>query len=94
VLVILAASLAGNSLAVRQLQEPAPPAAQSESQQESPARVRELQAVTQGLLLKRVNPEYPRKARKQHIQGTVVLNAKISKDGDIVDLSVVSGRWK
>jgi len=47
--------------------------------------------VTTGLLIKRVNPEYPEKARKKRIQGTVVLRAVISKEGDIIDLSAVSG---
>lgn len=38
-----------------------------------------------------MTPKYPKKARKQHIQGTVILTAKISKNGDITDLQVVSG---
>jgi len=53
--------------------------------------VRLEQGVTRGLLIKKVNPEYPKKARKERIQGTVVLHAKISAEGNIADLSVVSG---
>jgi protein TonB len=53
--------------------------------------VRVSQGVTSGLLLKRVNPKYPPKARENGIQGTVVLHAVISKEGDVVDLTVVSG---
>jgi len=53
--------------------------------------VRVSQGVTSGLLIRKVNPVYPKKARKKHIQGVVILAAKISKDGDIVGLSVVSG---
>ena len=49
------------------------------------------QGVTQGLLVKRVNPKYPKEARKEGIQGVVILTAKIGKHGDIADLSVVSG---
>jgi protein TonB len=57
----------------------------------TPQRVRVSQGVTSGLLLKRVNPKYPPKARANGIQGTVVLHAVISKEGDVVDLTVVSG---
>jgi TonB family protein len=31
------------------------------------------------------------KAREKHIQGMVILKAEISKEGDVTDLSVVSG---
>lgn len=47
--------------------------------------------IVAGLLLNRVAPAYPKKARKQHIQGTVILEATITKNGDIADLRVVSG---
>jgi TonB family protein len=47
--------------------------------------------VTVGMLLKKVQPEYPRSAKPAFIQGTVVLQAKIGKDGRIVDLHVISG---
>ena len=42
-------------------------------------------------LLKRVEPEYPEAARQQRIQGMVVLEATVSKDGDVQRLSVTSG---
>jgi len=41
----------------------------------TPQHVRVSQGVTTGLLLKRVNPKYPIKARENGIQGTVVLHA-------------------
>jgi periplasmic protein TonB len=50
-----------------------------------------VQGVSQGLILKKVQPKYPEKARQNGIQGTVVLRAVISKEGDIVALSAVSG---
>jgi len=56
-----------------------------------PQRVRVSQGVSQGLLIKRVQPKYPEKARENRIQGSVVLHAMISKAGDIADLSVVTG---
>ena len=44
-----------------------------------------------GLLIRRVNPIYPIEARRDGIQGVVVLRAVIDKDGRISQLSVVSG---
>jgi protein TonB len=54
-------------------------------------RVRVSQGVTQGLLTKKVQPEYPPLARQARIQGSVVLRALISKTGKIENLQVVSG---
>jgi TonB family protein len=42
-------------------------------------------------LLQRVEPEYPEAARQQHIQGPVVLEAKVDKDGEVQQLAVISG---
>jgi TonB family protein len=47
--------------------------------------------VMSGLARKKVAPEYPEKARKEHIQGTVVLQAIIGKEGDVENLQVISG---
>ena len=57
----------------------------------APQRVRVTGGVSQGLLLKKVEPIYPPLARQALIQGTVVLRALISKDGSIESLTVVSG---
>jgi TonB family protein len=43
-------------------------------------------------LLHRVEPEYPEEARKQGIQGPVVLDVHISKDGAVQDVNLVSGQ--
>lgn len=56
-----------------------------------PRKVKVARGVTQGLLIKRVNPSYPEQAREAWIQGTVVLRAEISKEGDIAGLELVSG---
>ncbi|MGO9167572.1 MAG: energy transducer TonB [Candidatus Sulfotelmatobacter sp.] len=56
-----------------------------------PERVKVKSGVTSGLLIKRVNPIYPADARAAYIQGTVVLQAEISKSGDITDLELVDG---
>jgi TonB family protein len=56
-----------------------------------PQRVRVSNGVSQRLVLRKVNPSYPEEARKAGIQGTVLLRAKISKEGKIADLQVTSG---
>ncbi len=47
--------------------------------------------VTEGHLLRRVQPEYPPLARQARIEGDVLLRAVIGRDGSIQALSVVSG---
>ena len=57
----------------------------------TPQRVRVSQGVSQGLLIKKVQPPYPPLARQARIQGQVVLQAEISKDGSIQNLRLISG---
>jgi protein TonB len=57
----------------------------------TPQRVRVSQGVSQGLLIHEVRPQYPPLARQARIQGSVVLQAVIGKDGTIQNLRVVSG---
>jgi protein TonB len=42
-------------------------------------------------VLQRVEPEYPEPAREQHVQGPVVLEALVGKDGAVEKLSTISG---
>jgi TonB family protein len=42
-------------------------------------------------LIERVEPEYPESARERHIQGPVVLEALVGKDGAVEKLSMISG---
>jgi protein TonB len=57
----------------------------------TPQRVRVSQGVSQGLLIKKVQPPYPPLARSARIQGTVLLQAEIAKDGTIQNLRLISG---
>ena len=57
----------------------------------TPQRVRVSQGVSQGLLVRRVQPAYPPLARQARIQGVVILQAQISKDGTIQNLQLISG---
>jgi periplasmic protein TonB len=49
------------------------------------------QGVTQGLLLKRVQPIYPHQAMQMRIQGAVQLQATINKQGSITSVKILSG---
>jgi periplasmic protein TonB len=57
----------------------------------TPQKVRVSQGVSQGLLIKKVQPPYPPLARQARIHGQVVLQADISKDGTIQNLRLISG---
>jgi protein TonB len=57
----------------------------------TPQRVRVSQGVSAGLLVRKVNPNYPPLARQARIQGQVLLQAEISKDGSIQNLRLISG---
>ncbi len=56
-----------------------------------PQTVKVSQGVSEGLLLKRVQPIYPPQARQMRLQGTVLLEASIGKDGSIQGLKQLSG---
>jgi periplasmic protein TonB len=57
----------------------------------TPQRVRVSLGVSQGLLIRKVPPAYPPLARQARIQGVVVLQAQISKEGNIINLQLISG---
>jgi periplasmic protein TonB len=57
----------------------------------TPQRVRVSSGVQSGLLVRKVNPTYPPLARQARIQGVVLLQAEISKDGNIINLQLISG---
>jgi len=49
------------------------------------------QGVSQGLILKRVQPVYPEQARQMRVEGKVELQANISKSGSITGVKQLSG---
>jgi len=57
----------------------------------TPHSVRVSSGVAQGLLLHQVRPQYPALARSARIQGSVVLQATIAKNGTIENLHLLSG---
>lgn len=57
----------------------------------APTRVRVSQGVSEGNLISQIKPPYPPMAKMARVQGSVVLQAIISKQGTIENLRVVSG---
>ncbi len=57
----------------------------------APQKLRVSSGIAQGLLIHQVTPQYPPLARQARIQGTVVLQAVIDKDGTVQGLRVISG---
>jgi TonB family protein len=49
------------------------------------------QGVSQGLVIKRVQPAYPEQARQMRLEGKVELQANISKTGNITGVKQISG---
>jgi TonB family protein len=54
-------------------------------------RIRQGDKVTAASIVRQDRPEYPRDARKAHIQGSVLLHAIIATDGSVKSLEVLSG---
>ena len=59
--------------------------------QPAPQKLKVSQGVSQGLLIKNVDPVYPALARQMRIQGSVELMANIGKDGSITAVKLLSG---
>jgi TonB family protein len=57
-----------------------------------PAVVELAPEAAEGSLLHRVEPDYPEEARQEGIQGAVVLEVRIGRDGAIQDVKLISGQ--
>jgi TonB family protein len=49
------------------------------------------QGVSQGLLIKRVTPAYPKTALAARLEGEVLIEATINRDGNVTNAKVLSG---
>ena len=87
---LLALGTCGAALALAMHVDPAS-AEDHSSAAKPPKSLSVSQAVMAGNLLTKAIPKYPDAAKKAKIQGTVVLQAVIGKDGAIENLRVVSG---
>jgi TonB family protein len=61
------------------------------SASELPQRVHLARGVSEGLILKRIEPNYPASAIAARLEGQVILRAVINREGGITDLTLVSG---
>jgi TonB family protein len=57
----------------------------------TPQLVRISAGVSTALLIKKVQPQYPSNAMQSRVQGQVVLQARIDKEGNVEDLTLISG---
>jgi len=80
----------GGVLGGPQLIAPPPPPPPPEAPR-PPQRIKEGGNVQQANLVKQVKPPYPPLARQARIQGTVILEAVINRQGSVDQLRVVSG---
>ncbi len=85
IFVIFALAIFLSYLSSRKVQSPSETGASQQDTEKKP------QNVTPAVLIKKVAPEYPKKVRKQHIEGTVRFHAIIAQDGTIKNLEVLSG---
>ncbi len=67
------------------------PAAGEATPTPAPKKIRVSSGVSDGLLKKKVAPTYPWKAKAKGIQGDVLLQIVIAKDGRISKMTVISG---
>ena len=58
----------------------------------APTRVRISQSVSQAFLITKVQPQYPESARKGRIQGDVLLKTIIDSDGNVAEVTLISGQ--
>jgi protein TonB len=73
--------------------EPAVPSAQSQGSASGPsnARAQVQLSPSSAQVVSRVDPSYPLLAKQMRVQGAVILEALISKNGSIQDIQVLSG---
>ncbi len=87
VLLVLSTGVA----AIAQSEPPAPAANPTATPRPFPTRVRVSSGIAEALLVHKVQPVYPARAKKEHIQGVVSMSAIIGKDGQIKELKLISG---
>jgi protein TonB len=54
-------------------------------------RVRVSEGYAETLVIRKVQPTYPTEARKKHVQGKLIMQAEISKEGTVQFIKVLSG---
>ncbi len=88
---VIGAITTGDGLVIPGALESSTPAGSAMPELIVPEKVRVSSGVAAGMLVRQVKPNYPQLAVRAHIQGTVMLQATIGKDGMVQNLRVVSG---
>src|SRR5258708_5665446 len=76
--------------AVGQLQKPSSPSTGQVGPEPQQIRVRVSENVSQAFLARKVQPRYPQEARDKQVEGTVLLKAEISAEGDVTEVTLIS----
>jgi protein TonB len=56
-----------------------------------PTRLRISRGVSQGVLIHKVQPEYPASAKAKHIEGDVIVRLVVDKAGKVIEVSRLKG---
>ena len=78
-----------DSTSARTVLPPAPPV--SGEKHERPDRIRQGGEVQHASLIRQMKPSYPQLAKTARVQGSVILEAIIDREGRVVNLKVLSG---
>ena len=70
----------------------APPVAEPPKEAATPAPLQVSELVMKNYLIEKIQPPYPLAARKAHVQGQVVLQAFIGRDGSVQSVSTINGK--
>jgi TonB family protein len=68
-----------------------PPPATPQPSLGTPQRVRVSAGVAQAFVLTKVPPQYPPEAKDAHIQGVVLMNVIVDKEGNVANIQLISG---
>ena len=58
---------------------------------QKPPKLRIAQGVAEGKILHKVPPQYPEKAKQNHITGDVILDFTVDRSGNVTGLKIISG---
>ena len=90
--VLLMLSIAPLALGIQNASPTPAPTPAAEETPKPPKKLAISSGKAEELLLHKVNPKYPLRAREQNLQGDVVLKVSINKHGEVTDAKALSGQ--
>lgn len=90
---VIAGTLVASAAAVAPVQETPKPAAEAQegTAHPGPRRIRVSGNVQAAKLGQRVDPEYPKEAKKKHLEGNVRIRILVDNDGSVIKADALSG---